>query len=102
MSNMNFLIADLIKFVSGTMITFPQGDATNINSHSLAPGLLRGQMRALLRLSGSDTWFPFLLSCLLYSIHEPTTCCHSKIILTGIIVTNNQQVDGKPDDRLRN
>ena len=30
MSNMNFLIADVILFVSGTMTTFSQGDGTKI------------------------------------------------------------------------
>ena len=32
MSNMSFLIEDLIHFVSGTMITFSQGDGTKIKS----------------------------------------------------------------------
>ena len=41
-SNMNFLIADMISFVSGTMITFSQGvqQKSNLSSfQSLAPGL---------------------------------------------------------------
>ena len=32
MSIMNFLIADVIQFVSGTMTTFSQGDGTKIKS----------------------------------------------------------------------
>ena len=32
MSNMNFLIADVIQFASGKRITFSQGDATKIKS----------------------------------------------------------------------
>ena len=32
MSNMNFLIADVILLVSGTIITFSQGDAAKIKS----------------------------------------------------------------------
>ena len=32
MSNMNFLIGDVIQFVSGTIITFSQGDASRIKS----------------------------------------------------------------------
>ena len=32
MSNMNFLTADVIQFVSGTIITFSQGDATKTKS----------------------------------------------------------------------
>ena len=32
MSNMNFLIADVIQFVSGTMITFSQRGVTKIKS----------------------------------------------------------------------
>ena len=31
-SNMNFLIADVIQFVSGTVITFSQGGAAKIKS----------------------------------------------------------------------
>ena len=33
MSIMNFLIADVIQFVSGTMATFSQGDGTKIKSY---------------------------------------------------------------------
>ena len=33
MSIMNFLIADVIQFVSGTMRTFSQGDGTKIKSN---------------------------------------------------------------------
>ena len=32
MSNMSFLIEDLIQFVYGTMTTFSQGDGTKIES----------------------------------------------------------------------
>ena len=32
MSNMNFLIPDVIYFVSGTMITFSKGDAAKMKS----------------------------------------------------------------------
>ena len=42
MSNMNFVIADMIQFVSGRMTTFAQGDGTKIkssSSQSLAPRL---------------------------------------------------------------
>ena len=42
-TNMNFLIADVIWFVSGTMIPFSQGvqQKSNLSSfQSLAPGLL--------------------------------------------------------------
>ena len=35
MSNMNFLIADVRKFVSGTVITFSQGGAAKIKSEEL-------------------------------------------------------------------
>ena len=36
MSNINFLIADVTYFVSGTMITFPQGGATKIKSEQFS------------------------------------------------------------------
>ena len=36
MSSMNFLIAGVIWFVSGTMITFSQGDAAKIKSKQLS------------------------------------------------------------------
>ena len=35
-SNMNFLIVDVIQFVSGTMITFSQGGAAKIKSKQLS------------------------------------------------------------------
>ena len=41
-SNMNFMIADVIEFVSGTMITFSKGVQQKSNQssfQSLAPGL---------------------------------------------------------------
>ena len=36
MSNMNFLIADVIQFVSGTMTTFSQADGTKIKSEQFS------------------------------------------------------------------
>ena len=44
MSNINFLIADVIQFVSDTITTSSQGDGTKSNlssSQSLAPGLFK-------------------------------------------------------------
>ena len=38
MSIMNFLIADVIQFVSGTMTTFSQGDGTKIKSNMIQSG----------------------------------------------------------------
>ena len=38
MSIMNFLIADVIQFVSGTMATFSQGDGTKIKSDMTQSG----------------------------------------------------------------
>ena len=51
MSNMNFLIADVIYFVSSTKITFSQRDATKIKSKLNTPTvhgtLMRDGQRAL-------------------------------------------------------
>ena len=38
MSIMNFLIADVIQFVFGTMTTFSQGDGTKIKSNMVQSG----------------------------------------------------------------
>ena len=60
MSNMNLVIAKVIWFAYGTMITFSQGDETKIKSvkfQSLAPGLVLMHSRTTRSLIKSDQIF---------------------------------------------
>ena len=65
---MNFLIADVMQFVSGTVITFSQGSAARIKSNlssfqSWAPGLISGASHEvqLQFQSKVETAFPLTL-----------------------------------------